>query len=230
MKKILLLSAAVIMAFTAAAREADEPSHIQVNGHAEMEVTPDLFYLIITIDEKDSKGKLSVEQQQRDMIATLKRLGVDTDSQLKVANIESSFYKRSSSLSTARYQLELHSAPQVAKVISSLGDNGISNVSIQRVTHSKIEQYKNDVRVAAIRNARDVAVSLAEAIDQKCGRCFYIYDSNRSVTPFYNNAVMTRGLASFAAVAEDAAVEWSDQPDFKSIKLEYDVQARFELL
>lgn len=230
MKKILLLSAAVIMAFTAAAREADEPSHIQVNGHAEMEVTPDLFYLIITIDEKDSKGKLSVEQQQRDMIATLKRLGVDTDSQLKVANIESSFYKRSSSLSTARYQLELHSAPQVAKVISSLGDNGISNVSIQRVTHSKIEQYKNDVRVAAIRNARDVAVSLAEAIDQKCGRCFYIYDSNRSVTPFYNNAVMTRGLASFAAVAEDDAVEWSDQPDFKSIKLEYDVQARFELL
>ena len=57
-----------------------------------------------------------------------------------VANMSSDFYKKASSLTTAKYQLLLHSAaPEVGDVTAALGDLGISNVGIVRVTRSDID-------------------------------------------------------------------------------------------
>ncbi len=229
MKKWILMAAVVLAALPAAAQaEGAFPSYIQVNGRAEQEITPDEFYLQITIDERDSKGKISVESQQRDMIAALKRLGVDVEKQLKVANLSSEFFKKRSSVASAKYQLLLGSAAMVSKVWQALDGLGISDVSIQKVSHSKIAEYKEQVRVDAIRNARKSAQTLAQAIGQQIGKCFYIYDSNSDMLPVvYNNAVMVRAMAKGAY----DAVETEEEPalDFKTIKLRYDVQAKFVL-
>ena len=184
MKRLILLAAVAFFALPAAAQMQEAfPSYIQVNGRAEKEIAPDEFYLQIIINERDSKGKISVESQQRDMIAALKRAGVDVEKQLKMANL--------------------------------------------KVSHSKIEQYKAEVRVEAMQNARQSAATLAEAIGQKIGKCFYIYDSNNNVMPvFYDNMAVMRS-AKAMGVAEDAA---ADEPlDFKTIKLQYNVQAKFVL-
>lgn len=100
----------------------------------------DEFYLSIVINERDSKGKISVESQQRDMIAALKRLGVNVEKQLKVANLSSEFFKKNTSVATAKYQLQLGSSAEVAKVWQALDGLGISNVSILKVSHSKIDR------------------------------------------------------------------------------------------
>lgn len=230
MKRILLLTVGVLFAVMAAAQTKEAyPSYIQVNGHAEREVTPDEFYLSIVLDERDSKGKISLENQRRDLIAELNRLGVDVEKQLKVANLSSEFFKKKSSVAQAKYQLKLGSAAEVAKVWQALDALNISNVSIQKVTHSKLAQFKSEIRIEAIRNARENARTLAEAIDQQIGPCFYIYDSNSDVLPrYYDNAVtvramMAKGMAADEEVAEDEVVE------FKTIKLEYNVQTKFVL-
>ena len=76
MKRFILAAAVALLALPAAAQVQEAfPSYIQVNGRAEREIAPDEFYLQIVINERDSKGKVSVESQQRDMIAALKRLG-----------------------------------------------------------------------------------------------------------------------------------------------------------
>mgnify|MGYP002944892799 CR=1 FL=1 len=230
MKKWFLLAAVAVLALPALAQQQEAfPSYIQVTGRSEMEVAPDEFYLSIVIDEKDSKGKISVESQQRQMIDALRRLGVNVDKQLKVANMSSDFYKKSSSLTTAKYQLLLHSAAEVGDVTAALGDLGISNVGIVRVTRSDIDSLKEQVRLNAIRNAKTSAEALAGAIGQKIGKCFYIYDSNYDVAPqFYDNALMVRAKASMADTAEAGAPE-EPTLDFKTIKLEYSVQTKFVL-
>lgn len=106
------------------------------------------------IDEKDSKGKISVESQQRQMIDALRRLGVNVDKQLKVANLSSEFFKRRNSVATAKYQLQLGTAEMVSRVYEALDRVGISNISIQKVSHSQLEQLKQQVRVEAIRDAK----------------------------------------------------------------------------
>lgn len=228
MKRLILWAVAVLVALPAAAQMQEAfPSYVQVYGRAEKEITPDEFYLQIIINERDSKGKISVESQQRDMIAALKKLGVDVDRQLKVANLSSEFFKKKSSVATAKYQLQLGSSAEVARVWQSLDELGISNVSILKVSHSKIDQYKEEVRVEAIRNAQRNAATLAEAIGQKVGRCFYIYDSNSNVLPtVYDNAVLMRS-AKAAGVVEMQAEE--DPLEFKTLRLEYGVQAKFVL-
>lgn len=229
MKRAIVLVAAALMALPAAAQVQEAfPSYIQVNGRAEREIAPDEFYLQIVIAERDSKGKITVESQRRDMIAALKRQGIDVEKQLKVANLSSEFFKKKTSVATAKYQLELHSAAEVSKVWQALDALGISNVSIAKVTHSQIERFKEEVRVEAMRNARQTAASLAEAVGQTIGRCFYVYDSNYDVVPaYYNNSVMLRTKGTYDA-AEGAADE-EEQLDFKTIRLQYNVQTKFVL-
>ena len=230
MKKWMILAAAVVLAAPVFAQTQEAfPSYIQVNGRSQMEVTPDEFYLSIVINERESKGKITVETQQRQMIDALKKLGVDVEKQLKVANMSSDFYKKASSLTTAKYQLLLHSAAEVGDVTAALGDLGISNVGIVRVTRSDIDSLKEQVRLDAIHNAKSSAEALAGAIGQKIGKCFYIYDSNYDVAPqYYDNMMMVRSKAMMADSAEAGAPE-EPSLDFKTIKLEYNVQTKFVL-
>lgn len=228
MKRFILAAAVALLALPAAAQVQEAfPSYIQVNGRAEREIAPDEFYLQIVINERDSKGKVSVESQQRDMIAALKQLGVNVEKQLKVANLSSEFFKKNTSVATAKYQLQLGSSAEVGKVWQALDGLGISNVSILKVSHSQLERYKSEVRVEAMRNAKQNAATLAEAIGQTIGKCFYVYDSNNDVMPvFYNNMAVMRSAKAFDA-AEAAAGE--EPLDFKTIKLQYSVQAKFVL-
>ena len=228
MKRLILLAVAALVAFPAAAQMQEAyPSYIQTNGRAEMEITPDEFYLQIIINERDSKGKISVESQQRDMVAALKRLGIDVDKQLKVANLSSEFFKKNTSVASAKYQLQLGSSAEVGQVWQALSDLGISNVSILKVSHSEIGRYKEQVRIEAVRNARQNAETLAEAIGQRVGKCFYIYDSNSDVLPvMYDNAMLMRSAKAYSTA--ETAVE--EEPlEFKTIRLEYNVQTKFVL-
>ena len=228
MKKLIAMAVVALMALPAAAQMQEAyPSYIQVTGWAEKELTPDEFYLQIVINERDSKGKISVESQQRDMVAVLRKLGVDVEKQLKMANLSSEFFKKNTSVAMAKYQLQLGSSGEVAKVWQALDDLGISNISILKVTHSQLDKYKQEVRLEAMRNAQKSAQEMAGAIGQTIGKCFYIYDSNSNVLPvMYDNAVLMRS-AKAAADAESAAEE--DPLEFKTIKLEYGVQAKFVL-
>ena len=231
MKKILLLAAALCAAIAAGAQTAETyPSYIQVNGRAEKEVTPDEFYLSIVINERDSKGKISVETQRREMVAALKRLGINVEKQLKVANLSSEFFRKKSSVAQARYQLKLATAAEVASAWQALDELNISNVSIERVTHSQLDSLKQTVRTEAIRNARASAQTLAEAIGQQIGPCFYIYDSNSDVLPrYYNNKLMTRAMGVMEDAAVETAMDADETLEFRTIKLEYGVQAKFVL-
>ena len=228
MKKLIAMAVVALMTLPAAAQMQEAyPSYIQVTGRAEKELTPDEFYLQIVINERDSKGKISVESPQRDMVAVLRKLGVDVEKQLKMANLSSEFFKKNTSVAMAKYQLQLGSSGEVAKVWQALDDLGISNISILKVTHSQLDKYKQEVRLEAMRNARESAQEMAGAIGQTIGKCFYIYDSNSNVLPvMYDNAVLMRS-AKAAADAESAAEE--DPLEFKTIKLEYGVQAKFVL-
>lgn len=230
MKRWIVCAAVALLAIPAAAQVTERyPSYIQVTGRAEMEIVPDEFYLSIVVNERESKGKITVEQQQREMIAALGKMGIDVDARLKVANLTSEFFRKNASVATAKYQLKVDSAAEVAKVYAALDEIGISNVEIQKVSHSKIDEFKQQVRLDAVRNARQSAESMAAALGQKAGECFYIYDSNSDVIPaFYNNSVMVRSMAkAYGDAAETTSAD--ESLDFRTIRLQYSVQTKFVL-
>ena len=105
MKKMLFALALLVGVATAASAQQTEafPSFIEVTGVAEKEVIPNEIYLSITINERDSKGKLSVDMQQRQMIDALKKLGVKPAEQLRMMDLTSSYFMRGNALARAQY-------------------------------------------------------------------------------------------------------------------------------
>ncbi len=84
------------------------------------------------------------------------------------------------------------------------------------------------MRVEAIRNAQQSARTLAQAIGQTVGKCFYIWDSNNDIMPaYYNNTMAVRSMKSMDAGSGESAGE--EPLDFKTIKLQYSVQTKFVL-
>ena len=118
MKKTIVLAAALLIAAGASAQEKnflDKP-YIEVTGKADMEVTPDEIYVRIVINEKDNKGKVSVEQQEKEMFRRLKAAHIDIEKDLVVqdmtSDLQTYFLRKNAILSTKTYQLKVSSAAQ----------------------------------------------------------------------------------------------------------------------
>ena len=232
MKKFLLMAAVLVISAAAASAQTDEkfPCYVEVSGYAERNVTPDTFYLTIVITETDSKGKISVESQQRDMTKALKSLGIDTDKQLTMVDMTGEYFiKKKNTLLTAEYRLKLSSAAEVRSVYSALSDIGISTVSMRSVSYSKMSEVRNEVRVEAIKNARAKAVMLAEGIDQKLGDCIRINDYSRDGS----DEAVSYNMRTMKAMANADVIMEADEDEvleFKPIKVTANVNARFVLL
>ena len=141
MKKLMIAAAALLLSAPLFAQEKnfiDQP-YLEVNGRAEMEVAPDEIYVRITINEQDSKGKVTVLQQEKDMVRRLKDLGIDVEKKLVVQDMSSDLFKRKDVSTSKTYQLEVNSATQLAHVFQALQAVGISDASIERTDVSNMD-------------------------------------------------------------------------------------------
>ena len=236
MKKIMLAGLLLFTTIMAANAQNGEKNYIdrpyiEVTGKAEMEVTPDQIYMSIIINEKDSKGKIVLAQSEKDMMTKLKALGIDTKKDLSVKDMSSNFKKywvKGSEIMTSKeYQLLVTTAQMAGTVMQDLEKIGISNVSIERVDHSQMEQFRREVKINAVKIAKEKAVAMASAIGQTAGKAIYIQEVD-----FGNNAMYTgrmAGLDSNVRMKVSSADITVPNIEFEKIKLEYQVNAKFEL-
>lgn len=228
MKRITLLLAAMMMTVIGvqAQEQSEFPSYIEVSSRAQRDVAPNLVYLSITINERESKGRITVEEQERDMERELRALGIDTKTQLRVNDITSSRLKRTQAVTTKSYQLKLTDTSLLGDVYTVLQDVGITAISIEKVTHTDLDRIQDEVRVEAMRNARANAKLMAEAIDQTIGKAFYVYtyDVSTSVAREADNVVVT----AFGATKREAAPE-PVITEFRTMNVSVQVRVKFVL-
>ncbi len=207
----------------------DQP-YIEVNGYADTLVTPNEIYIQIVIAESDSKGKISVEEQEGKMITALKSLNINTDVDLKLSDMLSNykFYllKSKDVMKTKEYVLKVSDAKMASRVLLKLENIGISNTSIQRVDHSQRESILNECRTKAVKNAYSKAVALTRPLSQEVGRALYISDNNSGYDYRLQNA--SYGLMmSRKSMAESDYV--APNIDFEKIRITSTVDVKFVL-
>ena len=229
MKKIFIsLSVVLLMsviAFSASAQTTEMIPTVAVNGQSQIRVLPDEIYLSIRLDESDTKGRLTIEEQRRKMFSALKRAGVDAEKQLFVQDMSSSYFRRSRSLAATLYELKLSSADAVRKVFDELDAAGITNVTVTRTSHSDMDGLRRQARQKAIQDAQQRARDLAEAIGQSIGACYEISDYTTSTQPVYRKNMLMATSAAMDAVAQEAEPE----VQFEQIEITYSVSAKFYL-
>ena len=89
MRRFFLCAFALIVAWGASAQETQR-DEVVVNGYAERKVTPDRVTVAITISETDTKGSISLDEQEKSIIKSLKSASFDTEEALRLKNNYSS--------------------------------------------------------------------------------------------------------------------------------------------
>lgn len=229
MKRVILLLAAVLLAVGVQAQDPSEqafPSYVEVSSRADRDVAPNQVFLSITINERESKGRITVEEQERDMVAALKALGIKTNLHLRVSDMSSSLLKRNQAVTTKTYQLKLNEVALVGDVYTALNELGITTINIEKVTNTNMDAIQNELFVEAIQNARANAKLMAEALDQTVGKAFYIYTHDAMVSTVRNE--MNDGVvATFAMKRFD-----TPEPvvtELRMMKVSVNVRVKFVL-
>ena len=208
-----------------------DKNYIEVTGKAEMEIVPDEIYLKILLNEKELKGSQTIKEMEQKMIRKLEATGVDVSKALSVKDMMSNFRQYwilgADINAQKEYQLVVTDAKTVGRVFQTLHSLGISNISIERVDHSQLEKFKTEVKIDAIKAAKEKAAFMTQAIGQSAGRALYIQELNSHLYGAYRNeeGMMANMVVKARGVNESAAPEI----EFKKIKLEYSILVRFEL-
>ena len=219
---------ALVVALGASAQEAQQ-GEVIVNGYAERKVTPDKFTVAITISETDTKGRISLDEQEKAIIKSLKSAGFDTEEALRLKNNYSS-YKRRGALATRHYEFVVRGAEELSNAFAVLEELNLHSVSLSSATCTNLDAIREELRREAMRDAKHNAEVLAGAIEQEIGPCTYIHDYNSNGDVYFsvNRAMKSRAYAMDSAT--EGFVEESEPMEFAETTISHTIQAKFQLL
>jgi uncharacterized protein YggE len=203
--------------------------YLEVSGNADTLVTPNQIWIGITISEADVKNKVSLEEQERKMVAALKALGINTEKNLVTSGIQSDFrfyvLKQKDVMKSKEYQLMVTDAVTATKVFIKLEEIGIANASVEKVGHSEMEKIRNTCRSNAILNARQKALALTVPVGAGLGSLLHVADYSGSDNGLGNGLMArVRGISTMADKEEELP-----QIDFEKIKVSMNIQAKFAI-
>lgn len=207
---------------------------ISVTGTAEQEVTADEVYVEITLKEYEIKGKGKVELEgiRRRFLATTKAMGLP-DSLVTIASYDGDNdadwwqrKKRKEELfASIVYQVRLHAAQQVHELVSRLDDKATENFHVTRVEYSKTIELRRQLKIDAIRAAREKARYLAEAIDAKIGDPVTITEDPDNGSYWTPRAAMMTNTVTVGSLNDNT----ESGNAFQKIKLKFSISVVFAL-
>lgn len=237
MKKRFSLFIGIILLFqttnaqTIMSNKIDQP-YIDVTGSAEKEIVPDIIYIAFTLSKNSNeKNKPTIEAQEKTMLEQLRKAGIDIKNlQLSNTNGSDYFYWKSKERyqESKEFRLKVSDAQTVGKVFDILTDLKAVNMYIAGTNHTKMEEFKLEVKQAAVKAAKAKAVSMAGAIDEKVGKVLYIQEVDMGdymPQPMYANMRMEK-----TAAVQDESYEQDPEINFQTIKLTFRVNTRFEIV
>lgn len=187
MNQIKLLSTLLLLTITGMAYSqtrpltAEELPYIEVIGTAEEEVTPDEIYINITIREKyQNKVKITIEEQEVKLLSALKSLGIDMNN-LFLSDANADYVKirwqKKDVLTSKDYTLKVSNATTVGQVFLKLDELEIADAYMARVNHSKLDSLEKKIEIRAIKDAKDKADYLLNAIGEQTGKPILIREN-----------------------------------------------------
>ncbi len=228
MKNSIVLACLLLpVVLTAQSRNFLDVPYLETSARVDTLVTPDKIYLNITIQEKDSKGRISVEEQENRMAQKLESLGIDLESQLVIRDLSSDFktyFLRSKNvLKRKQYTLIVYDGLTAGKVLAALEDIGIANTYLKKTEYSKMASLELGLKSKAMVKAQKKALALTQPLGQKVGPAIHIVDS-------YGTTPVAYAPRKMAVTAMDLATEESLEINFEKIRVETTLQVKFKLV
>ncbi|MEM7107817.1 MAG: SIMPL domain-containing protein [Bacteroidota bacterium] len=204
-----------------------KPKSIEVLGKAQRTITPDELFLRITLKEyKSGNSKVNMNTLEASLVSALKEIKGTSDD-LTVDNIYGYNWnwkkkKTDEYLATKSFRLKLSDVQMVNDLIEKIDQEGLNSINLAKVSHSRIDEIQLELKAEALKNAKEKAKFLLEAVDETVGSTLEIQEINYG----YESPVYARGRAFDTA---EASVGYQSNLEFRSIEIEAEFRVVFEI-
>lgn len=212
---LIVLTAILALASTAAGQQAAEPPLITVAGQAEVQVAPDEVVFSLEVEKLDKDlltAKKLNDESVRQVLALARRFNIESrDVQTTYISVEPKYTtdfesdEEAGGVNRPRVKREfvgyevsktvvilLRDIPRFEEFFSEVLKAGVSRVNNVEFRTSEIRKHKDEARALAIRAAREKAVALTREIGQTIGKAYTIQEGfyqDRSLANNYSTAV-----------------------------------------
>ncbi|UII25480.1 SIMPL domain-containing protein [Fulvivirga maritima] len=233
MKRTTLIVAMLLIGISAFAQQMVNNNgplvkKIEVRGSAEMEIIPDEIFIRIALKEyKDGSKKVEMNKLEAELVKAVKSLGLPQES-LQVDNIYGYNWdprkKRSDDfMATKSFRLKVSNVKMINDLVAKLDSEGVNSMGVDEVSHSKIEEYRKELKIKALKMAKEKAEFLLTGIDEEIGSALEIeeIDYNAPTPMRMSNVAMMK--------SESASMDYQSELDFKNITIRSEMRAVFEI-
>lgn len=212
----------------------DEKPYIEVTGTAEIEVIPDEIYIRIIIRERYvNRTKVTIEEQEEKLKTAVKSIGVDlTNLYLSDANADyvKVSWQKNDVLTKKDYTLKVSNATTVGQVFQELDKLEITDASISKVSHSKIDSLRKEVRIMAIKAAKDKADYLLSAIGEQTGKPLIVTENTQTIYREEISRMPARNVASISTGGIPGSIgDKENEIQFQKVKLTSSIYTKFSI-
>ena len=249
MKKITTLLSVLLLAISIISQAQSStqpgcypfPKTISVTGNAEMEVIPDEIYVQVDLREYKKRGeeKTELDKIKNDFLASCKAVGI-ADSNIAVASYDgynmANLWRRRKKdpelLSSIAYQIKFNNTKLIDDLVNRLDDEATNNFSIIKTSHSKITEYRKQLKIMAVKAAKEKAIYLSESVNEQVGSAITIEEPEEYVS----SDVQAGRYKSNVALYENSKMEAvrgyginDNGVDYRKIKLRFEVKVLYAL-
>lgn len=214
------------------------PKTITVTGSASMDIIPDEIFVQVDLREYEKKGsgKTDIEKIRTRFLESCKSLGIP-DSLISVVSYQGMdrlywlYKKRKAPDMTASisYQIKCSSTKLIEDFIEKLDDEATQNFFIAKRSHSNMEEYRKQLKIQAVKAAKEKADYLANAIGERVGETISIHEPTEAVDVLYENRLLTSNTRMQQPNIDYEATRDESGVDFKKIKIKFEVNAVFAI-
>jgi len=225
MKKLFVLAALIIAAtYTTFAQSVDLRRKIEVTGTAEQEVTPDIINVSISLQEY---GKVTIDQLEKQLEDAVRDAGIPKED-FTVNNISAYNYKYQKKkdpafMASKQYGIRFHNLNKFDQIIAKIDPKGIQSTNIDSYDYSKMDALKNELKLKALMSAKSKATYLLAGLNETLGPVLNITENDNSNYP------MPRPVMFKSMAMADRATPAESDIDFKKIKLNFQINAVFQI-
>lgn len=227
-KSLFVLLFAIWNAFSLQAQKTDG-HYIEVTGTSEIEVVPDEIHYIIEIKEyfkeefdgkskpEDYRTKVPLTQIEQDLKTALYHIGI-TDDAIRTREVGDYRRERGHDFLIAKnFDLTLTNFNQINEIVKAVDTKGINSMHIGELKNQNMQHYHKKGKLKALQAAQIKATYLVESLGKKLGSVI------RIVEPQQDNI--------YSAFPQSNVYFSTAKPSdsFRTIKLNYSMQVRFEI-
>ena len=216
------------------AQEDNNSRYIEVTGSSETEIIPDEIHFMITIKEywqeefekkskpEDYQTNVPVNEIEHNLMSALKQAGI-APSDIQTKEVGDYWRERGKDfLISKTFDIKLQNPDQINRIIQTVNTKGIQSMNIGELKNKDLQEYRKQGKIEALKAARQKADYLVAAMGQKLGNVLRIVEpEERSFSYFQPQSAMS----NVAIPSYD-----SNPENFRTIKLRYQMTARFEIL